>query len=377
MVKLSLIIFLSLLFITGCAPKYEQKPHISKANFQETAWEDIAGFHKDNFELAFNVFQKGCEKSKNYEKLKDICIKANTSINSKKFFLENFTPYKLIGTDGSQKGLITGYYEPILNGSFTKNEQFKYPIYKKPEDLLIIDLSDAYEELKNYRLRGKLVGDKVIAYDSRESIESGKNKNLEPICYVDNKIDLFFLHIQGSGKIKLQDGQVLNVGYAGQNGRSYYAIGKKLIEDGHIKKENVSLQSIKTWLENNPEKIDEILNLNESYVFFRKSQKTATGSLGVELVSGRNLAVDPTYIPLGFPVFIDTTNPIDQTPIQRLMVAADTGGAIKGEIRADFFFGNGKIAKELAGKMKQKGSLYILLPNNIKENKKEMQDAPK
>jgi len=374
MVKLSLII-LSIFLFWGCAPKYEQKPHVSKANFQEVSWEDMEGFEKDNLEIAFNVFQKGCEKAKKYEKLKEICKQTNNPINSKEFFTNNFTPYKLIGKDGSEEGLITGYYEPILKGSLTQSERFKYPIFNKPKDLLIIDLSDAYSELKNYRLRGKLVGNKVVAYDSRESIESGKNKSLEPICYVDNKIDLFFLHIQGSGKIELQDGKILNVGYAGQNGRSYFAIGKKLIDEGHIEKENVSLQTIKSWLEENPEKIDEILNLNESYVFFHESQKTATGSLGVELVGGRNLAVDPKYIPLGFPVFIDTTNPIDETPIQKMMVAADTGGAIKGEIRADFFFGNGKMAKELAGKMKQKGSLYILLPNNIKANKEEIKDA--
>jgi len=367
MAKLFVITLPLLFFLSGCAPKYEQKPHISKANFKKSNWEDIAGFDKDNLNIAFNVFQKGCEKAKRYKKLKDICIKAQNTINPKEFFLENFTPYKLIGNDGKEQGLITGYYEPILNGSLIKTKAYQYPIYKKPKDLLIIDLSDAYSELKDYRLRGKLIGDKVIAYDSRKDIESGKNTNLEPICYIDSKIDLFFLQIQGSGKVKLQNGTIINVGYAAQNGRSYYAIGKKLIEDEHIKKEDISLQTIKAWLEKNPERIDEILNLNESYIFFQKSEKTATGSLGVELVGGRNLAVDPKFIPLGFPVFIDTTNPIDKTPIQRLMVAADTGGAIKGEIRADFFFGNGNQAKELAGKMKQKGSLYILIPNNIKD----------
>jgi membrane-bound lytic murein transglycosylase A len=369
MAKLLFITLSILLFITGCAPKYEQKPHISKANFSEAAWEDIDGFDQDNLNIAFNVFKKGCQKAKRYEKLKEICTQADTTTDTKEFFLKNFTPYKLIGNNGNDQGLITGYYEPILNGSLTKTDKFQYPVYKKPKDLLIIDLSDAYEELKNYRLRGKLIGDKVVAYDSRAAIEAGKNRKLEPICFVDNKIDLFFLHIQGSGKIRLKDGTILNVGYAGQNGRSYYAIGRKLIEEEHIKKEDLSLQTIKAWLEKNPEKIDEILNLNESYVFFHKSEKSATGSLGVELVGGRNLAVDPKFIPLGFPVFIDTTDPIDEKPIQRLMVAADTGGAIKGEIRADFFFGNGKVAKELAGKMKQKGSLYILIPNKIKDKK--------
>ena len=357
---------LLMVLFTGCATKVEQKPYLSKANLQEVSWDEMAGFEKDNLELSFDVFKKACTKSKRYENLKDICNKANQFEieNSKEFFTQYFTPYRLLDENNGQEGLITGYYEPILNGSLVKTDVYKYPIYKTPKDILIVDFGSLYPELKDYRLRGKIIGNKVVPYDSREEIES--QNNLEAICYVDDKVDLFFLHIQGSGKVKLQDGNIINVGYSQQNGRGYYPVGRKLIEEGYVAKEDMSLQAIRKWLKENPTQIDETLNLNESYIFFAQSKKTATGSLGVPLVANRNLAVDRSYIPLGFPVFIDTTNPLTQTPIQQLMVAADTGGAIKGEIRADFFFGNGEKAEKLAGIMKQKGSLYILIPNNIK-----------
>ena len=361
--------FVLAILFTGCSVKYEQKPSVSKGNLQEVKWNELQDFEKDDIAKAFEVFKKGCERSSKNPLLTQMCELAQMDISPTEFFHSNFTPYQLISDDGDKHGLITGYYEPILQGSLTQTAKYKYPVFKRPSDLLIIDLSDVYPELRDYRLRGKLYGNRVIPYYSREEIDKGVNSKLEPICYVDDKIGLFFLHIQGSGKIQLEDGTILNIGYSGQNGRPYYAIGKKLIEEGHIAKEDVSLQSIRMWLENNPTRIDEILNLNESYVFFKKSEQSATGSLGVELVPFRNLAVDRKYIPLGFPVFIDTTNPLDGSSIRQLMVAADTGGAIKGEIRADFFFGSGAQAKELAGKMKQKGNLYILIPNNIKDEK--------
>ncbi len=366
-VKAIILFAFLVIFITGCSRKIEQKPHLTKANLEEVKWEELKGFENDNLELSFEVFKKACTKSKRYDTLQEICNKATQldAKDSKKFFTQFFTPYKLLDDNNVEEGLITGYYEPILHGSLVQTDVYKYPIYKTPTNLLTVDFSSLYPELKDYRLRGKIVGNKVIPYDSREDIET--QTHLEAICYVDDKIDLFFLHIQGSGKVQLEDGTIINVGYAQQNGRGYYPIGRKLIEEGYIAKEDMSLQAIRKWLKENPKQIDAILNLNESYIFFHKSDKTATGSLGVPLVANRNLAVDRSYIPLGFPVFIDTTNPLDETPIQQLMVAADTGGAIKGEIRADFFFGNGEKAEKLAGIMKQKGSLYILIPNNIKE----------
>lgn len=362
-----LTLFLLFIFIlTGCSVKIEQKKEISQAKIQKAQWEELKGFDTDNLTLALEVFKKDCQKAVRYDTLKDICKKAedtNTTTDPKEFFKTNFTPYKLIGENNKDEGLITGYYEPLLFGNLYKTAKYKYPLYAVPQDLLTIDMSSAYPSLKNYRLRGKLDGNKVIPYDTREEIEANNKDHNKVICYVDDKIDLFFLHIQGSGKVQLPNGKILNIAYAQQNGRPYYSIGRKLVEMNALKLEDVSLQSIKQWLVENPELIDEILHLNQSYVFFRNSSKSATGSLGTQLVANRNLAVDREYIPLGFPVFINTTNPISKEPINQLMIAADTGGAIKGEIRADFFFGNGKEAELLAGNMKQKGNLYIFIPN--------------
>ena len=354
------IFFIITLYYSCCQKEYIKKENITQAKLLKVDFKDLDNFYDDNLTLALEVFKKDCKRSKRYKNLKQVCKKAFIATDAQNFFTTNFTPYQLIGQNNQEDGLITGYYESYLNGSLTKTKKFKYPIYKTPKDLIIVDLAKIYPELKKYRLRGKLKGDRLIPYDSRESLE--KRNDLEPICYIDNKIDLFFLQIQGSGKIKLQDGTMLNVGYANQNGRRYYSIGRKLIQMGVIKREDISLQTIKQYLENHPDKIDEILNLNESYVFFRKNNQGATGSLGVELVAFRNLAVDRKFIPLGYPVFINTTNPLNNKIISRIAIAADTGGAIKGDIRADFFCGFGEYAKKLAGHMKQKGKLYILLP---------------
>lgn len=360
-------LFSSLVF-TGCSYKVEQKPAISKANFQQADWDDLEGFETDDHAKALKVFIKDCEKSKNDPKLEEVCALATFDIskdNPKNFFKHNFTPYKLISEKGDEKGLITGYYEPLLQGSYYKTKRFQYPVYAVPKDLITVDLTEAYPSLENYTLRGKLIGNLLIPYETREEINNTDYREsnvLKPICFVDDKIDLFFLQIQGSGKVELPNGKYINIGYGGQNGRAYYSIGKKLLEEKAISKEDMSLQSIKNWLLAHPDRVDEILNLNQSYIFFNKSSKTATGSLGTELTANRNIAVDRQNIPLGFPVYIHTTNPITQEPINQLMVAADTGGAIKGKIRADFFFGNGPKARELAGKMKQSGELYILLP---------------
>ncbi len=366
----TLLAFFLLLFFTGCEKeKIEKKPEISNAFLKEISFQKLKGFGQDNLQLALEVFKKDCKARRVNRNLKEVCKKVVNYTNGKEFFTTNFTPYKLLNKKKSSQGLITGYYEPILNGSMTKTDTFKYPIYEKPTDLISVRLNSVYPSLKKYTLRGKIVGKTLVPYESRKEIEKSAHSKLTPLLFVDNKVDRFFLEIQGSGKVKLQDGQIVNVGYAGQNGRKYYPVGRKLIKDGEVLKKDMSLQAIKKWCDENPTKVDDLLNLNDSKVFFMISKKTATGSLGVELVAKRNLAVDRNFIPLGFPVFINTTNPLDDKQINTLMVAADTGGAIKGDVRADFFWGNGKVAKLSAGKMAQKGNLTILIPNNVKEKK--------
>jgi membrane-bound lytic murein transglycosylase A len=365
---MKILITTTLFFIfifTGCSQKepikLESLPKISKAKLKKVDVKDIKGFYEDDLLLAFDVFKKDCKRSKRYDLFKNICEKAHTYTNASEFFSTNFTAYELHNTNGTNNGLITGYYEPLLKGSRTQSEKYKYPIYKVPNDMYTVDLSSLYPELKKYRLRGKIKGNKIVPYDDREVINN--RNDLEPICYVDDEIDLFFLQIQGSGKVTLDSGETINVGYANQNGHKYFAIGRALLKEGVLKKTGASLQGIKRYLRENPHRIKEILNKNRSYIFFHESKKSATGALGTQLVGNRNLAVDRRYIPLGMPVFINTKNSVTHEPINNLMVAADVGGAIKGEIRADFYFGNGEEAELYAGGMKAKGILTILVPN--------------
>lgn len=371
------LIFISLttiVFFSGCATKKETIPQEQKSeienniikdnakNMQAVGFHEIEGFYSDDLTHALDVFKKDCKKSKRNELFKEVCQKAEYETDGRKFFTINFQPYKLLDNNSSDEGTITGYYEPLLYGSLQKNKRYKYPVYKTPKDMMIVDFVSAYPELKTYKLRGKLVGNKVVPYDSRAQIESNPSKNLEVIAYVDNKVDLFLLHVQGSGKILLDNGELINVGYAEQNGRKFKGIGTYMLNKGYISKDELSAQGMKKYLDKNPAKADEVLNQNESYVFFHKSEQGATGSLGTQLTAKRNLAVDRSVIPLGMPVFLSTKNPIDKKPINQLMVAADVGGAIKGDIRADFFWGYGEDAFAYAGRMKEKGKMYVLMP---------------
>ena len=372
--KLVIYIFIiTTLFFTGCTmkeevvvPKEEKivpppvKP--TTENMKAVSFTEIEGFYKDDLNHALEVFKKDCKKSKKNELFTEVCEKAESEIDGKKFFTLYFQPYKLLDENSSDEGLITGYYEPLLYGSLKKTSRYKYPLYKTPKDMYIVDFTSIYPDLKTYKLRGKLVGNKVLPYDSREEIEKNPSKELEPIVYVDNKVDVFLLHVQGSGKVLLDTGELINVGYAEQNGRKFKGIGMYMLNKGYITKDELSAQGMKKYLDKNPSKADEVLNQNESYVFFQRSNQGATGSLGTPLTAKRNIAVDRSVIPLGMPVFLNTTNPVDKKPINQLMVAADVGGAIKGKVRADFFWGFGDSAFDYAGRMKEKGKMYVFMP---------------
>ncbi|MBP9490527.1 MAG: murein transglycosylase A [Aliarcobacter sp.] len=372
MKNLILISLFFILFISGCSSKkeiiekkevVEQQINIEKKEpsnrMEAVTFYEIEGFFEDDLDYALSVFKKDCKRSKRYELFKNICEKAQSQTDGKKFFIINFQPYKLYDSKSSDEGIITGYYEPLLYGSLTKTKRYKYPVYKIPKNLILSD----DPSLKDYKLRGKIVNNKIVPYDTRKEIEANPNNpNLEVIAYVDDKYDLFSLHIQGSGKIQLADGKIINVGYAQQNGWPFTGIGTYMLEKGYVSRNELSIQGIKNFFIKNPSKIDEVLNINDSYIFFRVSNESASGSLGSVLTAKRNLAVDKDFIPLGMPVFLNTKNPVTKKPINQLMVAADVGGAIKGEIRADFFWGFGNEAFEYAGRMKEKGKMYILMP---------------
>ena len=370
-----ILIILAIFLATGCSKKQEQIPQapivekdkeivIEEQNenlengMQKVSFLEIDGFFDDDLNHALEVFKKDCKKSKKYDEFRNVCKKAEFEKDGRKFFMLNFEPYKLFDSKAKDEGTITGYYEPLLYGSLKKSARYKYPIYKTPKNLIITDRLNS-----NGSKRGKIVKNKIVPYDTREQIEKNpKNKNLEPIAYVDDKFDLFFLHIQGSGKIKLDTGEIINVGYAEQNGWPYLSIGSYLIEKNYITKDEMSVQAMKDFFKANPKIMDEVFNSNPSYIFFRVSPNGATGALNTVLTAKRNLAVDRSYIPLGMPVFLSTKNPVTKEPLNQLMVAADVGGAIKGEIRADFFWGFGDDAFHYAGRMKEKGKMYILKP---------------
>ena len=366
-----LFILFVLFFVTACSSKKEliEKSEIKKETAIEekeqinrmelVSFPQIEGFFEDDLDYALEVFKKDCKRSKRYELFEEVCKKAESEKDGRKFFITNFQPYKLIDSKSSDEGTITGYYEPLLYGSLKKTKKYKYPVYKIPKNLIFSD----DENVKNHKSRGKMVGNKIVPYDTRKEIEENpKNPNLEVIAYVYDKYDLFFLHIQGSGKIQLDNGKLINVGYAEQNGWPYTGIGNYMLEKGYLTKNDLSIQGMKEFFIKNPSKIDEVLNINASYIFFKVSKEGAKGSLGSVLTAKRNLAVDRSYIPLGMPIFLSTKNPITKKPMNQLMVAADVGGAIKGEIRADFFWGFGSTAFEYAGRMKEKGKMYILVP---------------
>jgi len=293
-------------------------------------------------------------------------VDKNDSAAQRTFYQDRLTPYQVFNADGSEQGVITGYYEPLLKGSRFKGERFRYPLYGVPDDMLEIDLGDAYPQLKGQRLRGRLLGKRVVPYYKRAEIDAGTDGLKGHVLFwVDNAVDLFFLQIQGSGRIELVDGRQIKVGYADQNGQPYVSIGRKLVEMGEMKLEDASMQGIKAWGEKNPAKLTALLEMNPSYVFFRELPENLSapiGALGVPLTNEYSIAVDPKTIPLGSPVFLATTQPNSTMPLNRLMLAQDTGGAIRGPVRADFFWGFGEKAAAQAGRMKQQGRMWVLFP---------------
>ncbi len=292
--------------------------------------------------------------------------KGSSADHARQFFETRLKPYAILAADGKADGLVTGYYEPLLRGSRLPANGFNQPVRGVPDDLLTIDLASLFPELKNKRVRGRLEGNKVVPYWTRAEIAArGDTPPSRTLLYVDDPVELFFLQVQGSGRVKLTDGSVVRLNYGEHNGHPYQSIGRVLVERGELKLEEASMQGIQAWSRANPERLNELLNSNPSYVFFREapdSQDGPPGALGVPLRAERSIAIDPRAVPLGAPVFLATTRPNSSRAMNRLVMAQDTGGAIKGAVRADFFWGFGKDAGELAGRMKQTGKMWILWP---------------
>lgn len=342
-------------------------------------WEEIDGLQTDNLSLAWSAWMQSCSTLVNkptWQKACNAAVQLNNQTTSKPsknavqaYFKQYFSVYKTTNVDGSDNGLITGYYQPLLKGSRTQSAQYPYPLYASPDDLITVELDTLFPELKFKRVRGRLVGNKLVPYYNRAEIETEDSPvKGQAFIYIDDIIDVFFLQIQGSGLVQLENGEQVHVGYANQNGHTYNSIGRLLIERGELTLAQASMQGIKSWARNNLDKLRELLNNNPSYVFFRElpaGLPGPLGALGVPILGGRSVAVDPKFVPLGAPVFLSTTEPNSNKPLKRLMMAQDTGGAIKGGVRADFFWGAGADAGAKAGAMKQPGKIWVLLPKEF------------
>lgn len=296
---------------------------------------------------------------------------------ARRFAEQNFRPFQ-VRNNRRQSGLFTGYYEPELRGSLTRQGAYQSALLRRPAGLVSVNLGEFNAEWRGRRIAGRIAGGALKPLQPRAAIEAGalKNEKLE-LLYVDDPVDAFFMHIQGSGRVRLADGTVLRLGYDGQNGHPYVAIGKALIDAGEMTRENVSMQSLRAWLAAHPERRDEILNKNPSYVFFREIRIAEPelgpfGAQGQPLTPGRSLAVDLDFHPLGVPVWLDTVAPDAKdgatSKLQRLMVAQDTGGAIKGPVRGDVFWGFGADAGAIAGRMNSQGQMFVLLPHSVAQS---------
>ncbi|MDA3908260.1 MAG: murein transglycosylase A [Sulfurimonas sp.] len=357
--KIILILTISILFF-GCSKEPKAlMPEMPKSFLIQTDFDELPNWKNENYEEAISSFVNSCQSAKTKKIYSELCLKANTVQDPKAFFQSKFNVYKISPLDADDEGLLTGYYEPSLRGSRIKKEPYIYPIYSEPKDLISVDLTSIYPDLKNYRLRGRLDGNKLVPYFTRAQTKE-EIIDAEIICYTDSKVDLFFLEVQGSGIVNLDNGETLFLGFANQNGHKYSSIGKYLINHGEIAKEDISLQSIRAWFDDNPQRVDEVLHHNESLVFFQERNHAASGSLGVILTPERSVAVDRNFIPLGSMLFLDAK--INNQNVSRVVMAEDTGGAIKGSLRADMFFGASEEAETSAGRLKSPLNLWIFLP---------------
>jgi membrane-bound lytic murein transglycosylase A len=337
-------------------------------------WSALPGWQEDRLAQTWPALLNSCRKMPARDaRWQTLCTDAALfpdpdDETARAFFETRFIAHEVAAGNGNTDGLITGYYEPLVHGSLVKNGRFRFPLFGRPDDLVTVELGELYPELKGKRLRGRLTGQRVVPYYSRAEIDKGKRPSQDSvIAWVDDPVALFFLEIQGSGRVQLPDGRILPVSYADQNGHPYVAIGRTLVESGALKLEEATMPAIRAWLAAHPDQAQTVLNSNPSYVFFSLREPDSSGPVGalnVPLLPERSIAVDPSFIPLGSPVWLDTALPgSEPRPYRRLEFAQDTGGAIRGPVRADLFLGFGQDAEQLAGAMRQRGKLYVLLPS--------------
>ncbi|MFO1305334.1 MAG: MltA domain-containing protein [Burkholderiales bacterium] len=366
-------------------PAPKPAPPVPAARFTAVDWNELPGWSDDPVAAAWPAFLVGCRalvaRAQSQAVWKAPCeaaarVEGASESAVRAFFMAHFSPYRIANDDGTDVGLVTGYYEPLLAGSRVPTSDYTIPLYGVPDDLLVVDLSSLFPELKDKRVRGRVEGRKVVPYWPRADIERGAAPLTgKALAYVNDPVEAFFLEIQGSGRIALDDGSVMRLGYADQNGHPYRSVARVLIDRGELTRDTASMQAIASWVKTHPSEARALLDENPSYVFFRELPKPAPGSidasidgplgsLGVPLLAQRTIAVDPRYVPMGAPVFLSTTVPVTGKRIERLTLAQDTGGAIRGPVRADYFWGFGPDAGREAGRMRQDGRMWLLWPKD-------------
>jgi len=361
----------------ACAPCPKcpgpEQPAPVTARYEQTDFAALPGWAANAASGALPAFLAACARLRQGAALALACARArevpqDDDVAARGFFASTFTPYALSSSEGETRGLITGYYEPVLAGRRARSARFHTPVFGVPSDMIVVDLASLYPDLKHRRLRGRIEGRRLVPYYSRAEIEDANERFEAPVlAWVADPVALFFLQIQGSGQIEFDDGSRLRLGYADQNGHPYRSLGRYLVERGEMPLDQASMQGIQAWAEAHPDKLRAALDANPSYVFFRvlpdlPAQDGPIGALGVPLRAGASLAVDRRFIPLGAPVYLATTEPLSEVPLERLTVALDTGGAIRGPLRGDFYWGSGPDAGAMAGRMRQQGRLWLLWP---------------
>jgi membrane-bound lytic murein transglycosylase A len=322
-------------------------------------WDDLPGWSRDNHAGAWPALLRSCQavggRSRAWRSVCERATKMNvpTDAEARAFFERYFTPHRVLGPKDAPTGMVTGYYDPLLRGSLQRTSKFRYPIYRDPGGAIgRLSPREAPQALRTL---------------SRAEID-GPARPLagHEIVWVDDPIGRYFMHVEGSGKVQLPDGRVLALDYDGQNKRKFRPVGKELVDRGVLPREAVTLDAIRDWLAAHPAEVDDILDNDPSYVFFKvrpSPEHGPLGALGIELSPERSIAVDPSFVPLGVPVWLDTEHPLNTgTPYRRLVLAQDTGGAIRGPLRVDLYWGEGRQAERLAGNTKGRGVMFVLLP---------------
>lgn len=370
----------------------DSPPRSLAGQYLAVGWSDLPGWQNDDMRNVWAVFLRNCGglmrptggsltiPARATPKVwQPVCAAASNSSTApnpqdaasiKRFMQTYLQPWRIQSGANAAVGTATGYYEPLVKGARTPSGANQWPLYTVPVDLLTIDLGTIYPELAGKRVRGKVVGNRVVPFESRAELSKG-NRQLPAIVYVSDPVDNFFLQVQGSGRVLLTEGpdagSTIRLAYADHNGHPYVSIGRWLADQGQLALAQTSMQNIRAWAQRNPGRVQEMLNANPAVVFFREEaiidpSQGPKGAYSIPLTAQRSIAVDPMFVPLGSPVFLSTTMPSSSEPLNRLVFAQDTGTAIRGAARADFYWGSGDAAGALAGRMKQKTQMWVLWP---------------